>query len=162
MMDGILMDEEWRKHYSLKGSLLLGNTAAEGSVVGLVMSQYPITDPRPSRTALMDTLSIISAEKADAILKAYNITPESKLKDVSDALLRIIEDVMWCKPTEALASISRSHGLRVEEYTFKQLQPFGVCITSLSNTFLFYPEDPNTLVPQSLIHLETFEIRLLN
>lgn len=112
-------------------------SCGKGTVVRLVMSQYPIIDPRPSTAALIDTLSIISAEKADAILKAYNITPESKLRDVVDALLRIIEDVMWYKPTEALANISRSHGLKVEEYTFEQLQPFGVCITSLSNTLSF-------------------------
>jgi hypothetical protein len=95
-------------------------SCGKGTVVRLVMSQYPIADPRPSTTALIDTLSIISAEKADAILKAIQYHTGKQ-----------VERRVWC-PAENHRGrdVVQTYRSVSKHFSFLGTESWRICILS--------------------------------
>lgn len=127
LLDGEFFDDNWKTthHFadSKSGSVILGNTAAEGSVVALVLSAMPKPPSPPLTSALVLALqSIISPEKIAPFVNAYSFFDSTSLKEVRANLLKVLEDMMWYSPTQELAS-RLNHP--VYQYTFNHPNPFA-------------------------------------
>ncbi|TVY65719.1 Lipase, partial [Lachnellula suecica] len=141
MIDGILLDENWRNNFQLahgtSSAILVGNTAAEGSAVSLVLSTVPKPAFPPSTSALIEALqSVTTGEKPTALLNAYGLQDSTPLKEVRKSLLLLVEDMMWHSPTQELISIltsAKTQSTRVYQYTFAQPSPFAGPFQSLPN-----------------------------
>ncbi|CAD6447384.1 ffdbc64b-3cd6-4d6d-850f-379d78cce0a6 [Sclerotinia trifoliorum] len=146
MVDGEFFDEDWRTRFSFKrnarkyegrkSEIMIGNTGREGSVIKFIMIGSPKQDSRPETETLMTALTtLISTEKVNEILKAYNLLPnpfhktssETEQTKFAEQVLTIIEDLIFYKGTAefvALAQKSRPE-LRIGQYIFKQKNPFS-------------------------------------
>jgi hypothetical protein len=103
MIDGVFFDENWKTNYQFaqdrSGSIILGNTAAEGSVESCVLGAAPKPASPPLTSALVTALqSLTTKEKLTPLLDAYALLDSTLLKDVRKNLLLLIEDMMWNPP----------------------------------------------------------------
>jgi carboxylesterase type B len=134
MIDGLFFDENWRSNYQFargrSGTVLLGNTAAEGAVVTLVLAAAPKPASPPPTSALITALqSVITGEKLAPLINAYGLLDSTPVKEVKKNLLLLVEDMMWNSPTQELATILTSphpnFKTPVYQYTFAQPNPFS-------------------------------------
>lgn len=128
MVDGEFLDENWAERVNFAagtGEVMIGATGKEGTVVTLVLSAAPTIEPKPTSKALITALSsLLPSAKLSPILEAYAITASTPQQQLTEALLAIVEDIMWHKAVADLASKLRSRGTKVLEYCFEQYQPF--------------------------------------
>lgn len=164
MVDGEVFDENWRSRFEFKGSdddeknkgpeLMIGNTGREGSVIKAVMMGSPKSNPQPTVKTLSTSLStILPSEKAEDILKIYNIppTPSHELQTISEpsqfteGVLTIIEDLIFYKGTAEFIALAQNKNPEVKfnQYIFKQKNPFstagvfqGVAVHALDLAYL--------------------------
>jgi hypothetical protein len=96
-----------------------------GGIMEFVFLGFPTTSPRPLIAALFVTLnSVVSAEKANALLGAYDITAEMGEKDAAEELVNSLENLTFYNPLREAANSFRRHGMRVREYVFLEKNPF--------------------------------------
>jgi hypothetical protein len=127
MIDGQFFSSFWRDHFAFQGELVLGTTDDEGTVIDSTMRGGRGTNPRPKTKELLDSLFSLPLRgcKIKAALETYNITPLTSATDLEEKIMFILEDIAWYKPTADFALHASKHGIRVHEYAFSQLQPFG-------------------------------------
>lgn len=127
MVDGQFFSSFWRDHFAFQGELLLGTTDDEGTVIDSVIRAGRGTNPRPKTKELLEGLLNLplSGWKIKAALETYNITALTSAADLEERIMFVLEDIIWNKPTADFALHASKHGIRVHEYAFSQLQPFG-------------------------------------
>lgn len=134
MVDGAFVDENWRSNYQFasgrSGTVLLGNTSAEASVIDLILSAAPTPASPPLTSTLTTNLqSVTTDENLASLINAYKLLDSTPLKEVRKNLLLLVEDIFWYSPTQELASIITtqhpSSNISVYQYTFDQPNPFS-------------------------------------
>lgn len=133
MIDDIVLSENWKNNYNFararSGSVLVGNTGYEASVIEAVLAvvSKPATPPS-TKDLLASIRSVVSAEKVDPMLSQYQIFETVPLAAIRSNLLSLIEDIAWYQPTAELVTLLETpHPARttvVHQYTFQQLNPF--------------------------------------
>jgi hypothetical protein len=119
MLDNVFLSENWTETFGWKGGVVIGTMGKEGAVIEFVFLGFPTTSPRPPIVALFAALkSVISAEKTDALLGAYNITAEMGDEDAAEELVNLLEYLTFYHPPREAASRLRKQGMRVSELCF--------------------------------------------
>jgi hypothetical protein len=119
----------------------------EGAVIEFVFLGFPTTSPRPPISALFTALnSVVSAEKVNSLLGAYNIEAEMDEKDAAGEVVNLLEDLTFYHPPREASNRFRKQGMRVSEYVLLEKNPFqgmseGVSCHALDLAYL--QGDPN-------------------
>jgi carboxylesterase type B len=125
LVDGYFFTEDWRES-SFKGPVMIGNTGAEDCVLESVCAFYPRQTPPPTLSTLVATLTpILGAPTLNSILTAYSISEQTEKGEMLDKILKLVADIMFCKPAYDHALQWRKQGNEVQQYIFEQKQPFG-------------------------------------
>lgn len=124
LLDGHLLSEDW-KNSSFKGPVMIGHTGNEEAVLQSVCTRFPRQTPPPTLSTLIATLSpILSPAILESILAAYSINETLETAEIIDRMLKLVADIVFCKPAQDHAAQWKAKGNAVQQYSFEQHQPF--------------------------------------